>query len=220
MNAAMRRMGTSTGQSVSFSASSSSVIQRKASAASGKSGRLREDASMSAIVPGYAPCDRAMRAPSPRLQRPQAIQRLKLGNSALSAASTLERCSASKFASNSSSPRPPLLHSRLMIVLMSARASKKSDVRLRLTHLSHCGWEWGVDNIAFYDIAPPAGAAQPLISSIAISNGQVAVQWTNGGTLESTPTLVNPVWTTTGNSSGSFTESLSATGNKFYRVNK
>ena len=34
------------------------------------------------------------------------------------------------------------------------QASKKSDVRLRLTHLSHCGWEWGVDNIAFYDIAP------------------------------------------------------------------
>jgi hypothetical protein len=34
------------------------------------------------------------------------------------------------------------------------QASKQSDVRLRLTHLSHCGWEWGVDNIAFYDIAP------------------------------------------------------------------
>jgi hypothetical protein len=98
------------------------------------------------------------------------------------------------------------------------QASKKSDVRLRLTHLSHCGWEWGVDNIAFYDIAPPGGAAQPRIDSIAISNGQVAVQWTNGGTLEWTSTLVSPNWTSTGNSSGSFTESLSATGNKFYRV--
>ncbi|HKI71734.1 MAG TPA: hypothetical protein VKA81_05100, partial [Verrucomicrobiae bacterium] len=90
-------------------------------------------------------------------------------------------------------------------------------VRLRFTHYGSCGWEWAVDNIAFYDIAPTV-AAQPRISSIAISNGQVTVQWTNGGTLESTPGLSNPVWTPTLNSSGSFTESLPTTGNKFYRV--
>ena len=99
------------------------------------------------------------------------------------------------------------------------QASKKSDVRLRLTHLSHCGWEWGVDNIAFYDIAGPApGGVQPRIDRITPSNGQVTIQWSGGGTLESSPALVNPNWTSTGNSSGSVTESLPATGNKFYRV--
>jgi hypothetical protein len=38
------------------------------------------------------------------------------------------------------------------------QASKQSDVRLRMTHIGECGWEWGIDNIAFYDIAPPGGA--------------------------------------------------------------
>jgi len=107
--------------------------------------------------------------------------------------------------------------SRKVEAIRLPAASKKSQVRLRFTHYGSCGWEWAVDNIAFYDIAPTV-AAQPRISSIAISNGQVTVQWTNSGTLESSPGLSNPVWTSTLNSSGSFTESLSATGNKFYRV--
>jgi hypothetical protein len=107
--------------------------------------------------------------------------------------------------------------SRKVEAIRLPAASNKSQVRLRFNHYGSCGWEWAVDNIAFYDIAPTV-AAQPRISSIAISNGQVTVQWINGGTLESTPGLTAPVWTPTGNSSGSFTESLPATGNKFYRV--
>ena len=99
------------------------------------------------------------------------------------------------------------------------QASRKSDVRLRLTHLGHCGWEWGVDNIAFYDIASAnTGGAQPHIDRITTSNNQVTIQWSGGGTLESSPSLGTPAWTSTGNSSGSFTESLSAAGNKYYRV--
>ena len=98
-------------------------------------------------------------------------------------------------------------------------ASKKSDVRLRFTHYGSCGWEWAVDNIAFYDVPPATGAAQPHIDSVASSSGQITIQWSNGGTLEWTASLVNPSWTTTGNSSGSFSEALSS-GNKFYRVTR
>lgn len=97
-------------------------------------------------------------------------------------------------------------------------ASKKSDVRLRFTHYGSCGWEWAVDNIAFYDIAPPAGSTPPHIDNIASANGQVTISWSNGGTLEWTASLVNPSWTTTGNTSGSFSEAISSSGNKFYRV--
>ena len=97
-------------------------------------------------------------------------------------------------------------------------ASRKSQVRLRFAHYGSCGWDWGIDNIAFYDIAPATGGAQPHIDRITTSNSQVTIQWSGGGTLESSPSLGNPVWTTTGNSSGSFTESLSAAGNKYYRV--
>jgi hypothetical protein len=41
-------------------------------------------------------------------------------------------------------------------------ASKKSAVLLRFSHYGSCGWEWAVDNIAFYDIAP---ALPPPIQS-------------------------------------------------------
>jgi hypothetical protein len=101
------------------------------------------------------------------------------------------------------------------------QASKKSDVRLRLTHLSHCGWEWGVDNIAFYDIAPtgaPPQGGPPHIDSITVAQGQVTIKWSSGGTLESSLTLPSSSWTSTGNSSGTFSETAPTTGNKFYRI--
>jgi len=98
------------------------------------------------------------------------------------------------------------------------KASKQADVRLRFTHLSACGWEWGIDNIAFYDIAGTTSSG-PNITSVAIAGGSITIQWTNGGTLESSPTLGGaPVWTSTGNSSGSYSEPVAASGNKFYRV--
>ena len=76
-----------------------------------------------------------------------------------------------------------------------------------------------MDNIAFYDIAPTAAPSnQPQIDSIQVASGTVTIKWSNGGTLESAPTLTNPTWTSTGNSSGSFSEAAPATGNKFYRV--
>ena len=95
-------------------------------------------------------------------------------------------------------------------------ASKKSDVRVRFSHLGSCGWEWGIDNIAFYDIAPTTLPATPKIDSIVGPGGPITIKWTTG-TLESTPSLTNPVWTSTGNTSGIFTEAAGI-GNKFYRV--
>jgi hypothetical protein len=109
--------------------------------------------------------------------------------------------------------------SRKVEAIRLPEASKKSQVRLRFTHYGSCGWDWGIDNIAFYDIAPATGGgAQPHIERITTSNNQVTIQWSGGGTLESSPSLGTPAWTSTGNSSGSFTENLSASGNKYYRV--
>ncbi len=63
------------------------------------------------------------------------------------------------------------------------------------------------------------GAAQIRVNSIAIAGGQVTVQWSGGGTIEWTTSLTPTVnWTTTGNSSGSFSEPVAAAGNKYYRV--
>jgi hypothetical protein len=96
-------------------------------------------------------------------------------------------------------------------------ASKKSAVRLRFTHYGSCGWEWALDNIAFYDIAPATPA--PVITSVKASGGVVTVIWNNGGVLESSPSLVNPVWTSTGNMLGTFSEPASGAA-KFYRARR
>ena len=61
------------------------------------------------------------------------------------------------------------------------QASKQSDVRLRLTHVGHCGWEWGVDNIAFYDIAPATPAATSTTINVDF-NTTAAASTTYSGT--------------------------------------
>ncbi|MCC7376217.1 MAG: hypothetical protein IT581_16280 [Verrucomicrobiales bacterium] len=99
------------------------------------------------------------------------------------------------------------------------QASKQGDVRLRLTHAGSCGWEWGVDNIAFYDIAPAQSDA-PKISNVSVASGSITVKWSNGGTLESSASATGGTWTSTGNSSGTFSEAVPATGAKFYRVRR
>jgi hypothetical protein len=101
-------------------------------------------------------------------------------------------------------------------------ASKQKDVRLRFYQVGNCSWWWGVDNLAFYDIAPTVQVsteAPPHIDSIQVASGSVTVKWSNGGALQSATSVHNPTWTSTGNSSGTFTESV-AGGAKFYRVSK
>jgi hypothetical protein len=58
----------------------------------------------------------------------------------------------------------------------------------------------------------------PRITSAVISGGVITIQWVNGGTVEFTTVLPATQWTTTGNSSGTFSEP--ATGTKFYRVKR
>jgi hypothetical protein len=97
-------------------------------------------------------------------------------------------------------------------------ASKQKNVRLRFYQLGNCSWWWGVDNLAFYDIAPPVvPVLTPHIDSIELTGGSITVKWSNGGTLEASPTLNNPTWTTTGSSSGAFSESAAGVA-KYYRV--
>jgi hypothetical protein len=101
-------------------------------------------------------------------------------------------------------------------------ASKQKDVRLRFYQLGNCSWWWGVDNLAFYDIGPTtlsSTPAAPHIDTIQAVGGSITVKWSNGGTLQTSPSLSNPSWTSTGNSSGTFTEPLTA-GAKFYRVSR
>lgn len=94
-------------------------------------------------------------------------------------------------------------------------AANKSHVRLRLGQLGTCSWYFGIDNLGFYDV-PPFAPLVPVITGITTTGNNVTVTWTNGGTLEYAPTLTSTTWTSTGNSSGTYTEALSGT--KFFRV--
>ena len=64
----------------------------------------------------------------------------------------------------------------------------------------------------------PTPAAAPRITSATISNGMVTIQWTNGGTLQSTTNLNLLITWKDLESDGSFTEPT--TGNKFYSVSR
>ncbi len=66
----------------------------------------------------------------------------------------------------------------------------------------------------FSDIQSTSG--QPKITNVSLTGNSITVVWTGGGTLESSATATGG-WTTTGNSSGTFTESVSGAA-KFYRV--
>lgn len=59
------------------------------------------------------------------------------------------------------------------------QASRQSDVRLRLTHAGSCGWEWGVDNLAFYDVAPVV-TTPPSFKSIQADGTDVVMTWEGG----------------------------------------
>lgn len=75
------------------------------------------------------------------------------------------------------------------------------------------------NKIAFIEIyALPADSEQPSLGRPALAGGNVTFTWTGGGTLESAP-AVNGPWTSTGNSTGSYTEPASEAG-KYFRVRR
>jgi hypothetical protein len=59
--------------------------------------------------------------------------------------------------------------------------------------------------------------AKTVIAPPVIQDGNITITWSGEGVLE-TATDINGPWTSTGNSTGTFTEEL-GDGNKFYRVN-
>jgi hypothetical protein len=68
---------------------------------------------------------------------------------------------------------------------------------------------------AYYKVTTVSG---PSITSASVAAGQITIQWTGGGTLESSPALgTTATWTSTGDSDGSFSEPANGPA-KFYRV--
>jgi hypothetical protein len=98
-------------------------------------------------------------------------------------------------------------------------ASKQKSVMLRFYQLGNCSWWWGVDNLAFYDIAPsvtppPANAA---FSNVSVSADRKNLVLTYTGTLQSADVVNGPYNPVSGANSPA-TVPIASTGNKFYRV--
>jgi hypothetical protein len=75
------------------------------------------------------------------------------------------------------------------------------------------------NKVCFVDIfALPAELPKPVLAMPTISAGLVTVTWTNGGTLESAPTVLGP-WTSTGDGDGAYTTTADGP-SKFFRVKR
>lgn len=70
------------------------------------------------------------------------------------------------------------------------------------------------NKVAFVEIRP--AAAELRITRASVTDGQLTVEWTGGGTLQSSPTLTNPVWQDVG-TGGTFRETAN-TPAKFFRA--
>jgi hypothetical protein len=66
---------------------------------------------------------------------------------------------------------------------------------------------------AYYSVGT---ISEITITSATVTDGNIIIQWTGGGAIESASNVLGP-WTSTGNSSGTFTEAV-APGSRFYRV--
>jgi hypothetical protein len=90
-----------------------------------------------------------------------------------------------------------------------------SDGRLTLSN----GPQAANNKINWIDIYAVAGGQQPQPQLTATtSGGNINITWTGGGTLEFKTDLNAPTWTSTGNSSGTFSEPTSTAQMKFFRV--
>jgi hypothetical protein len=98
-------------------------------------------------------------------------------------------------------------------VFRLSQAKGKSDVRLRLGAMGTDSWWFAVDNIAFYDVAPPLTA--PVFNTVTRSGANVTISWTGTGTLEET-TALGGTWSTSASQNNP--QTITASGNKFYRL--
>jgi hypothetical protein len=102
------------------------------------------------------------------------------------------------------------------------QAGKKADVRLRFAQIGTASWYFGVDNLAFYDVAPEV-VVVPKLNLPTVSSGNVTITWQANPTikLQKTASLTNPDWQDVEGTlgAGSATQPLSGTAG-FYRLVK
>lgn len=92
------------------------------------------------------------------------------------------------------------------------QAAHKSDVRLRFAQLGTGSWYFGIDNIAFYDVAAPATPKLNLTAG----GGSVTISWTGVLTLQ-TATSVDGPWTAADSQSNPQTVPVGS-GQTFWRL--
>jgi hypothetical protein len=104
---------------------------------------------------------------------------------------------------------------RIEIIRLPA-AANKSDVRLRLSATGSDSWYFFVDNIAFYDIAPPTTAAGTM-KAPSISGANVVISWDGAGTLQESTSISGPWTDSTSQTNPQNVPSASAAA-KYYRL--
>jgi hypothetical protein len=100
---------------------------------------------------------------------------------------------------------------RLEIYRLPA-AAHKADVRLRFAQLGTGSWYFGVDNVAFYDVAAPPASKL----TITTAGSSATLYWTGIGTLQQAPAVTGP-WTPATSQANPQTVPLSSS-QKYWRI--
>jgi hypothetical protein len=92
-------------------------------------------------------------------------------------------------------------------------AAGKSDVRLRFFQIGTGSWYFGVDNLAFYDVASPV---QPRLSTSKASASTLSINWIGAGTLQEAASPAGP-WTVSANQGNPQTITIGPN-TRFFRI--
>ncbi len=98
------------------------------------------------------------------------------------------------------------------------RADNQPAVRLRFSTSGTDSWYWGIDDFGLYSI--PGSSTGPTLT-IRRENTEVVISWpanVSGFTLESTPTLTNPLWSTVTGATNNSVRVVIGSNNQFFRL--
>jgi hypothetical protein len=69
------------------------------------------------------------------------------------------------------------------------QADNQKNVVFRFVQAGTSSWYWAIDNWGIYSVPSEASQQPPGALSVSVSNGQVTISWTGGGTLQSATSL-------------------------------
>ena len=95
-------------------------------------------------------------------------------------------------------------------------ADNQKNVTFRFVQAGTSSWYWAIDNWGIYSVPTESAQPSPGVLSVGVSNGQVTISWTGGGTLQSASDLTG-TWSNVPNAQNPLKVTPTG-GQQFYRL--